>query len=230
LILFLTYSEGDAKELNMEFVFTAPHSAKNILKYNGTLSLTLAQFDTPIRYLCVTLFVPKEYRFSEFYGDDRLKEVSYFSAVPRSSHSKIANIQNQLDDVRNVMMQNIDKVLERGESLDMLQEQSMVFANRSLSVQKKRFGLGKLAEVVGKVATMGVKPVTLDNIGGVGQQFLFERYLILENESTPMQLQVDYKEQTKGFLQKRSLNRIGLRHYLMLAAVLLSLFMLYLRK
>jgi hypothetical protein len=196
-----------------------------MLKPKGTLCLDLAKFDTPIRYLRVTLFVPKEYRFGEFYGDERIVEVPYFS-FNLSTSSTPSYPQHNYNEI---MQQNIDRVLERGERIELLQEQTERLQDAAMEFKKSDRGGGFLRGAMNRMRTAGVKPVTLDNVGGVGQQFLFERFLVLETEEKVMQIKVDYKEQTKEFLQKRSLNSINLKTILLVLLVPIIAYFMYRR-
>ena len=58
------------------------------------------------------------------------------SAAPRSPSSKLAQVQREVDQVKNVMHQNIAMALERSEKLDMLEEKSERLSQQSASFAK----------------------------------------------------------------------------------------------
>lgn len=71
-------------------------------------------------------------------------EDDFFLKGPPKSSEKIQAVQSQVQDVVGVMKQNIDKVVERGDCLDDLQDKSdnladgaRNFSNRAVRLRKK---------------------------------------------------------------------------------------------
>eukprot|EP01086_Lenisia_limosa_P004368 TRINITY_DN195_c1_g1_i1.p1 TRINITY_DN195_c1_g1~~TRINITY_DN195_c1_g1_i1.p1 ORF type:complete len:101 (-),score=36.18 TRINITY_DN195_c1_g1_i1:82-384(-) len=55
---------------------------------------------------------------------------------PQSS-DKVANLQNDVDDVKVIMQDNIDKVIDRGEKLDTMQNKADNLNNQAGAFQKR---------------------------------------------------------------------------------------------
>ncbi|XP_062409399.1 vesicle-associated membrane protein 7 isoform X1 [Sardina pilchardus] len=58
------------------------------------------------------------YEFSADLSQVLCKQMADFSAQPSSSPSKVSQVQDQVNDVKVILKDNINKVLERGERLD----------------------------------------------------------------------------------------------------------------
>jgi hypothetical protein len=68
----------------------------------------------------------------------------WFEKVQNGSQEKIIAINNEIDDTKNLMMENLDKVLERGENIDKiastsnkLQEQASSFKRGAIDLKKE---------------------------------------------------------------------------------------------
>lgn len=83
------------------------------------------------------------YAMTNEFGKVIQKQMDYFN----NNHvDTIASINNKIDDVRNIMVQNIDMVLERGEKLellvdkaDKLQAEAFKFERQSRSLKSAMF-------------------------------------------------------------------------------------------
>ena len=78
------------------------------------------------------------------YDNDNSSKYSKDEIKEDTSDEKMLKIQNQIDNVRGTMRDNIDKVLERGESLDLLIDKSDAlntlsfnFRNQARNLQRK---------------------------------------------------------------------------------------------
>lgn len=63
--------------------------------------------------------VAKEFGLNGSFGK-KLKEVMEHATQFPEEYSKVASVQKKVDEVKNIMSENIEKVLERGEKLDLL--------------------------------------------------------------------------------------------------------------
>ncbi|KAI9226130.1 MAG: putative vesicle-associated membrane protein [Piptocephalis tieghemiana] len=89
----------------------------------------------------------------------------YFSNDPESDNFR--RVQGEIDQVKEVMVQNIERVLERGERIDLLVDKTdnlnqaaFAFRKRSTALKKKkRWKNAKLMIMLGFVALMGKKNV-----------------------------------------------------------------------
>lgn len=80
-LILIPLSQKNARAtMVVEFVFTIP-SVK--MEGRGDLKINLARFDTPINFLNLSLFLPKDFNFSEFDGD--AEEVLYFQHCHNNS-------------------------------------------------------------------------------------------------------------------------------------------------
>ncbi|XP_072051321.1 uncharacterized protein [Amphiura filiformis] len=64
-----------------------------------------------------------EYELNRDFSSVLSQEMDHFSNL-RGGNNKLDNLQNQVDEVKDIMCQNIDRVLSRGEKLDVLLEKT----------------------------------------------------------------------------------------------------------
>jgi len=212
LILIPLNKKDACNTMLVEFVFTVPSDK---LEGRGTFKLNLAKFDSPINIMNLSLFFPKDFNFSEFVGD--IKEVEYFRSSPQGS------VQSMLDG-------NLSSILNRGEKLDRLLDQTAELESGSHQFLKrsKAVGGGAMSRFFSGVSeTAGLKPVNLGSIDSTTglKQFRFERYLLLENQS--IQLTADYKEIKKGLFERRTTQGSKTWYYIFALVVLLCALAVY---
>lgn len=183
------------KTLNITLVLRIP-CAK--MGSKGKLDFELVCFDAPVQRLNVSLFVPEMYSYGEFEGDleETLREQQLITYS-----TKFGRVQ----DVKNIMAQNIDRVLERGEQMDCLAYQ----ANEELCDVNQNIGgrvagglFGEFDKAFEDSSLAGVRSVTLSGTKAVGKQFLFDKYLLMENAK--QRISVGYRLDVQPFWKKRS--------------------------
>ena len=62
------------------------------------------------------------------------RQMAFFNDLPEEDH--VAKLQVQLDSVRNVMVTNIEKVLERGEKIDLLVDRTDALNDQSIRFER----------------------------------------------------------------------------------------------
>lgn len=80
----------------------------------------------------------KEFSLSPSYGKQLKQMMEHATQFPEE-YSKVANVQRKVDEVKGIMTENIDKMLARGEKLELLSERTdnLVFeANRFVRTGK----------------------------------------------------------------------------------------------
>ncbi|CAJ1946932.1 unnamed protein product [Cylindrotheca closterium] len=93
--------------------------------------------------------------------DQRMQEVSYLG--------KVAMVEQEIQSLKQIMAENIDMILDRGDKIDRLQEESKqlnemtaVFKKNSKKLKKKMMWQNaKYGMVVGTAVTVGVAAVTI---------------------------------------------------------------------
>ena len=65
--------------------------------------------------------------------------IDFYTNDPKSD--KIAKVQSDIDDVKNVMVQNIEKVLERGEKIELLVEKTEAMNDQAMNFKKSSTSL-----------------------------------------------------------------------------------------
>ena len=65
--------------------------------------------------------------------------MDFYSSDP--SADKIIKVQSDIDDVKNVMVQNIEKVLERGEKIELLVEKTEAMNDQAMNFKKSSTSL-----------------------------------------------------------------------------------------
>lgn len=117
---------------------------------NGSGYFAVALSDTPMR-VCYAFLGDIELEHSQ-HGDKGLKKLvkeklSYYNDP---ANDRITSLKSEIDDVKDVMMSNIDAIISRGEKLD--------------DIQFKADNLQADAEMMGKRATQVKNKMIVDNI------------------------------------------------------------------
>jgi vesicle-associated membrane protein 7 len=93
-------------------------------KYSGThVFLCVADRDYPMR-ICFAFLDDAEQRFLQGSRNLRGMIKERIAFYNDRKNDKVMRVQGQIDEVKGVMIKNIDSVLERGEKLDVLMEKS----------------------------------------------------------------------------------------------------------
>jgi hypothetical protein len=115
---------------------------------------------------------------------ERLNE----SIMMRPGVARHNRVQNQIDDVKDVMIRNIDSVLQRGERMESLevraeelQQSAGVFKRNAASLKSKSFAgrLGSIGSAIGSVATAPLKA-----LGGNSSMMRLEATESLQSTAT----------------------------------------------
>lgn len=123
---------------NAKFTYNADRHSFNFVVHNGYIFLAVASDESnrqiPFSYIDKlkedflkkhgeTAKTATANSLQKTYGPELKKQLEYAIAHPEEI-SKIAAVQAQVGEVQKVMLQNIDKVLERGEKLDTIVDKS----------------------------------------------------------------------------------------------------------
>jgi vesicle-associated membrane protein 7 len=108
---------ADSQERRIPFAFL--EDIKNRFKYNyGDRGRTAIAF-----------------QMNDDFGRDLQKQMAYYNANPAADN--INRVRNQLEEVKGVMVQNIEKVLERGEKIELLVDKTDKLNNAAFKFERQ---------------------------------------------------------------------------------------------
>eukprot|EP01134_Creolimax_fragrantissima_P000884 CFRG0884T1 len=79
------------------------------------------------------------YQFNRKFAPKIQQQMEYFSSDPNAD--RLRRVRNEVDDVRKVMVQNIEKVIQRGEQIDILVDQTDTLNQHAFQFKKKSTAL-----------------------------------------------------------------------------------------
>eukprot|EP00042_Codosiga_hollandica_P031636 m.193942 g.193942 ORF g.193942 m.193942 type:complete len:702 (+) comp53689_c0_seq3:1009-3114(+) len=202
---------GDKKHANFDvelvWVGEPPSEGSPNMTDRGTIHFSFPKVDIPLNVVQVNVFVPHEFKYSEFSGD--LDECEYFTSLPVTHREESRPLQRQQYDSQLQLAGMVQDTRRLSASIGQeLEEQDMFLQDLDYnmdSVQTR--GVKELSSVQSRQRSRapwrptraGVVPVKVDMVQG-GRQFLFERFLVLQQALT---LSVQFAKQTKGFFSRR---------------------------
>lgn len=65
------------------------------------------------------------------------QQMDYYNTNPAAQEDSVVRVQNQLDSVKDVMVANIEKVLERGEKIELLVDRTDRLSQQAFRFEKK---------------------------------------------------------------------------------------------
>jgi vesicle-associated membrane protein 7 len=75
------------------------------------------------------------FQMNEDFGRELQKQMDYYNANPASDN--IGRVQTQLDEVKGVMVENIEKVLERGEKIELMVDKTDKLNQQAFKFEKQ---------------------------------------------------------------------------------------------
>ncbi|EFA81032.1 hypothetical protein PPL_05867 [Heterostelium album PN500] len=176
----LSKSSGTERGIQKPFqvVLVYKHAADTELFNEGKLDLTFPSIDIPISQLYVSLYLPKDYKYSQI--DGNIKEVShFFGKVPDDSVCESSKAAPQQMMLQQIMPQQ--------------QMMSNMMSNPILSNSNIGFGGGATPLPSDDNDTAGLKPVIV-NIPKSGMWIKLEQLLVISQE---IQISVKYSQKKK---------------------------------
>jgi hypothetical protein len=185
-------SRASGDDVTVALVYMLPFVEGNQLRNRGkfTIPLAPAVAGVPINHLCVTLYLPADYRYGEFKGN--MAEKHTFSLAPvASNYSRAAS--------------------RKGGRGGRRMEKRKVRPDMRMARAKRRYDeFDEFQELGGYggdylptySGAAGIVPLQSVEIPTTGTRFLFERLLVMEEATM---VRVPYRERTKGFFAQRRL-------------------------
>ncbi|CAG9332231.1 unnamed protein product [Blepharisma stoltei] len=154
-------AQGNFPQITRNIISKLPRSGKFSYTYNekfcyhyisedNILFICLSDAEFP-RRICFLFLEDIKSNFMNRYGhvvntviafgvnsefSDVLKtRINYFNTDPNAD--KLQSIRSSVDEVRNIMIENIDKVLARGEKVELLVKKSEIMSEQAVTMKKR---------------------------------------------------------------------------------------------
>eukprot|EP01156_Anaeramoeba_ignava_P006475 Anaeramoba_ignava/a348732_159.p1 GENE.a348732_159~~a348732_159.p1 ORF type:complete len:724 (+),score=233.74 a348732_159:27-2198(+) len=166
------------------------------MKSRGNFQINFPLMDLPINQLFITLYLPKNYKYSEFSGS--IPEVTNFSSIS----SSILRPTPITTTTSTITARNAPQLF--GKKMPQSNIKMNFFMNDEENedfeiAQEQFFGTTKGA------SNLGVMPVQISEVVS-GLSFFFEKFLIPVTENNEV-LKVSYLATSKGFFEKRRVSK-----------------------